>query len=140
MEYNVDNQSSLRKEKYNSTRTSKPVERNVENYFGAKKYRECKETQRKTRALLEQEEQGYTKQLTDLGKLSYFIEHFDMIRLEDQNLSPVGPFEDPRERTSFKYGHEMAKTLVANGFSENNYLKFLQDYELKYQINNTKNR
>ena len=90
--------------------------------------------------MLEQEEQGYTGQLTELGKLSYFTEHFDMINLKEQNIPQIGPFENPRERKSFKYGYEMGKMLVSRGFSEEHYRKLLLDYETKYQINNANHR
>ena len=63
-----------------------------------------------------------------------------MINLVDQNIPQVGPFEDPRERKSFKYGYEMGKMLVNRGFSEEHYRKLLLDYEIKYQINNANHR
>ena len=134
MEYNINNAHT------EINNINKSIRDNVNDYRGPKKWKEDKLLKRKERALLIQEEQGYTGQLTELGKLSYFTEYFDMINLVDQNIPQVGPFEDPRERKSFKYGYEMGKMLVIRGFSEEHYRKLLLDYEIKYQINNANHR
>lgn len=134
MEYNINNAHT------EINNINKSIRDNVNDYRGPKKWKEDKLLKRKERALLIQEEQGYTGQLTELGKLSYFTEYFDMINLVDQNIPQVGPFEDPRERRSFKYGYEMGKMLVGRGFSEEHYHKLLLDYETKYQINNANHR
>ena len=134
MEYNINNAHT------EINNINKSIRDNVNDYRGPKKWKEDKLLKRKERALLIQEEQGYTGQLTELGKLSYFTEYFDMINLVDQNIPQVGPFEDPRERKSFKYGYEMGKMLVNRGFSEEHYRKLLLDYEIKYQINNANHR
>ena len=134
MEYNINNAHTEINNVNKSRRDS------IDNYRGPKKWKEDKLLKRKERALLEQEEKGYTGQLTELGRISYFIEYFDMIKLEEQNLPQVGPFENPSEKASFKYGYEMGKILVKSGFSEENYHKLLQDFEIKYQINNANHR
>jgi len=138
MGYDINNNTHSERKNYNSTKNAKEVSRSISEYLGSKKYREAKEAQKKTEALLRQEEKGYTPQLIDLGKLSCFIEYFDMIRLEEQKLPQVGPFDNPSERESFKSGYEMGKILVRQGFSEENYHTFLENYEIKYQNNNPK--
>lgn len=138
MGYNEINGFFSERRNYRSKKSVKDIGKNLGENIEYQKFRDEEAARKKVVALLTQEEKGYKQQLTELGKLSCFIEHFDMIMLEEQQLPKVGPFEDPRERTSFKYGYEMGKVLVKQGFSEENYHTFLQNYEAKYQINNSK--
>lgn len=89
---------------------------------------------RMQRAILIQEEKGFTSQLTQLGKLCCYVEHFDMIGLNDQNISSVGPFEDPRKTQSFKNGYDLAGKLIKAGFTEQNYHDFAKCYEDTFNI------
>ena len=140
MEYETGNIFRSELGGYRSPKSVKSIGRDLGERIDAQKFRDEAEARQKAIAKVTVEEKGYKAQLTDLGKLSCFIERFDMIKLEDQNLPQVGPFEDPRERTSFKYGYEMGKVLVDNGFSEENYHAFSENYEAKYHKNSSKSK
>jgi len=140
MGYETNNTFRSERGNYSSTKSVRSIGRQTGELIDSQIFKAEDAERRKNIALVTQEEKGYKQQLTDLGKLSSFIECFDMIPLEEQQLPEVGPFEDPRERTSFKYGYEMGKILVKQGFSEENYHAFLQNYETKYQKNNSKSK
>lgn len=86
------------------------------------------------------EEKGYTAQLLSLGKICRFVEYFDNISLEEQQITSVGPFEDPKETKSFKNGYKSAQEFINAGLTERNYREFVKNYEQKYIIQDSKRR
>ena len=78
------------------------------------------------------EEKGYTAQLTSLGKICRFVEHFDNISLDKQEIMPVGPFINPKETKSFMNGYNSAQDYINAGLTEQNYHEIVKNYEEKY--------
>lgn len=140
MGYDIGNSLKSERKKYNNSFDIKKMATKRAILIDQQKFRDAEEKRTKERFIITQEEKGYSRQLIDSGKLSSFIEAFDFIKLEEQELEQIGPFENPRESKSFKDGYEMGKMLVSKGFSEENYHKFLQEYENKYKLNNKKHR
>ena len=78
------------------------------------------------------QEKGYSSELQLRGRKSYFEEFFDGISLENQDLPVVGPFQNIRETESFQGGRQRAFFLVNNGFTLEQYQKFLSEFEAKF--------
>ena len=65
-------------------------------------------------------EKPYSRDLNEMGKKSYFEEYFNGVKLENQILPKVGPFENPRETQSFKKGYVRGSEIVATSEKLNN--------------------
>lgn len=66
-------------------------------------------------------ESNYASKLNMLGREAYFIEYFDGIKLEDQTIEKVGPFEDPRKTVNFSKGYQRGAFLVEQGIVPEKY-------------------
>lgn len=77
------------------------------------------------------EEKGFGGELSTLGKLAYFTEYFDSIKISDQDIQSLIPIENPRETTSFKSGYERGRILVEQGFTKEHYHNFLESLRKK---------
>lgn len=115
----------------------------IRNYMAEKisnkKFKDEQDARNREYATIRWEEQGKKSQLTELGKICYFIETFDNIPLSEQKIEAVGPFEDPRESKSFQQGYKTAEAFVKNGFTKENYHSFVENYEKKYGCKKSKN-
>ena len=112
----------------------KPNKRGYFGYQVAKqiKRNEALEKEAKKREGMVKGEKIYAKELHLAGRKAAFEENFYGISLEEQNIKPIGPIEDPREVKSFKEGYEQGKFLLNNGYTEEMYLtKFLPEFEEK---------
>ena len=87
--------------------------------------------------MMRQEEKGCSAELNIRGRKAFFEEYFDNIKLEDQIIPSVGPIEDPRITESFKNGYQRGKLLVKNGFDNDKYQLFLEEFEEKYPSEKT---
>ena len=136
-----NNHSTLRENKgYRPKQSSDLVRKQKAEEIDSEKYKEAERERKRISATIQWNEKGYTQQLVELGKLCCFVEFFDKIPLEEQQIEQVGPFENPRECESFKKGYETGKIFVNNGFTEENYHVFVNNYENKYLNNNKKNK
>lgn len=72
-------------------------------------------------------EKGYSGELATIGKLAYFTEHFDGLKIEEQDIETVIPVEKPTKTSSFKSGYERGMYLVKHGFTEEHYHSFLEN-------------
>lgn len=68
---------------------------------------------------------AYARELFELGKKVYFEEYFNDIKLENQIITPIGPFEHPEETFNFKKGYErgaflVEKNIVPEEYKNNN--------------------
>lgn len=77
------------------------------------------------------EEKGYSGELSTLGKITCLIEHFDNISLTDEDLRSIVPLENIREKESFKSGYRLGIVLINQGFTEENYHKFIENLRTK---------
>ncbi len=83
-------------------------------------------------------EKPYSRELTELGKKSYFEEYFNGVKLENQILPKVGSFENPRETQSFKNGYLRGSEIVATSEKLNNLNLLPQEYQAAAQKRFTK--
>jgi len=120
-------------------RERKEIYKEISSRIEMEKFRKEEDERKKERAILQQEEKGYTVQLLELGKLCALVEKFDLIELNEQQIPQVGPFENPKQTTSFANGYSTGKILAKN-FTEENYHQFLETYENKYQVKNQKSK
>lgn len=125
---------------YTSKYSPKTVGKLIGNIIEDSKRNEEQRNKQRERVIMVQDEKGYTSQLTQLGKLCCFVEKFDMISLEEQNIGSVGPFEDPRITKSFKNGYTMAESLVKAGFNEASYRAFVKCYEDTFNVGNSRHK
>lgn len=112
----------------------------VSDQLASKKYQEAAMAKLKEFKIREAEEQKYSKQLLALGKLCAYREAFDGISLENQNISPVGPFEDPRKSESFQIGYDAAQPFIKIGLSEESYHDFENNYENEFETKEQNNK
>ena len=85
------------------------------------------------RNIHETSEKGYSSELNLRGRISAFEEHFEGIPLEEQEHPIVGPIYNILESESFQKGRERGLFLIKNGFTQEQYKKFLTEFEAKYQ-------
>lgn len=140
MSYEERNSYSSEVKGYTSQKDVKAVGRINGNVVAADIQREIEIKRNREKAITEQNEQGQSRQLIELGKLASFIEHFDMIKVDAQNLPPVEKIEEPKKQESFIKGYKFGKVLISKGFTEENYHNFCQEYERKYGIKKGINR
>lgn len=140
MNYDSNGATYRENKGFSSKYDSKFIRREIGDKIDYQKFADAEIERKKARAILEANEKGYTQQLLELGKLCCFVEAFDNIALNEQQISPVGPFENPVECESFKNGYQRGITLVDNGFSEQNYRDFVSHYEQKYINKNSKQK
>lgn len=74
-------------------------------------------------------EKPYSRDLNEMGKKSYFEEYYNGIKLANQILPKVGPFEDPRETTCFKRGYIRGSEMVAIAERQNNFNLIPAEYQ-----------
>lgn len=67
------------------------------------------------------EEKAYSKELFELGKKASFDEHYYDIKIENQDIAPVGPFEHPELTFSFKKGYERGIFLIEKNIVPDEY-------------------
>lgn len=125
---------------YKSNKNYNQISRSVGEAIDAQPFKDAELARNKENALIKFEEKGYTRQLIELGKICGFVEAIYNIPLNEQEISQVGPFDKPNECQSFKKGYESGKMLAKNGFTEQNYLTFLENYEAKYKIKGSKSK
>ena len=140
MSYEERNSYSSEVKGYTSSKDVKTVGRITGNVVASDIQREIENKRNKERTITEQNEQGQSGQLIELGKLASFIEHFDMIKVNEQNLPPVEKIEEPKKQASFIKGYEFGKVLISKGFTEENYHNFCQEFERKYGVKKGINR
>lgn len=80
---------------------------------------------------LTQEEKGYSSKLNHMGRIAFFKEYFEGKKLEEQQIPSIGPFDNPKKMTSFQNGYQRAALLVNNGFSYEDYKKYIGELEEK---------
>ena len=66
-------------------------------------------------------ERLHGRQLNMAGRKAYFEEYFTGIKLENQEIMPIGPFTDPRTTNSFKIGYQSGKLLIKRGIIPEEY-------------------
>lgn len=84
------------------------------------------------------EEKGYSGELSTLGKITYFTEYFYGIQLTEQDIKKVVPLDNPKDNPSFKEGYQRAMFLVKQGFTKDDYKKYLENInkEIKPKVDN----
>lgn len=122
-----------------SQHTRRSISKSLGNQIDDKHFREESDRKNIERAKIKALEKKCTSELIELGKICRFVEHFDKISLAEQNIPQVGPFEDPTIMPSFKQGYTMAESFINAGFSYENYLSFVENYENKFR-NNTNHK
>ena len=60
-------------------------------------------------------EKPYASTLNKMGRNAYYKEYFEEIKLENQILPAVGPFDDPSETFCFKQGYKRGEELLNAG-------------------------
>lgn len=110
---------------------------NRRGYFGDQVVKQFKrdealEKELKKRKGMLKGEETYAKELHLAGRKAAFEENFYGISLEEQNIKPIGPIEDPTKAKLFNEGYKQGIFLLNNGYTEEMYLtKFLPEYEEK---------
>lgn len=66
-------------------------------------------------------ERMFGKELNNAGRKAYFDEYFNGVKVENQEISPIGPFVDPRTTVSFKNGYQRGDFLVKSGIIPEEY-------------------
>lgn len=79
-------------------------------------------------------EKGYGGKLSLLGKLTYFCEWFEDVKITEEDIMSLVPLEKPMDTLSFKDGYNRAVALVKNGFAENDYYVFLNSLRHKEML------
>lgn len=72
-------------------------------------------------------ERQYASQLNMAGREAYFKECFYGIKLEDQQLPKIGPFENIIETHNFNEGYKRGKFLVDNNIVPEEYQQFINN-------------
>lgn len=75
-----------------------------------------KEEAKKTPA----DERPHAPRLSEMGKMAYFEEYYNGIKLENQVFPKIGIFDDPRETTCFKRGYARGAEMVSTAEKLNN--------------------
>lgn len=140
MKDDISKASRIENSGYKRKNNSKTVGKLIGNLIDDKKRIDERNERQKERLTTVHEEKGFTSQLTQLGKLCCFVEHFDMIGLDEQNIISVGPFEFPRNTKSFERGYILAKGLIKAGFTEQNYYDFVKYYEDTFNVDTSKHK
>lgn len=139
MNYDRSNASGRENKKYSSRHNYQSVRNTISDYIYSQQFRDAEEQRNRENAIRYNTEKGKTSQLIELGKLCGFIEFFDKIPLNEQEILPIEQIDNPRETESFKRGYTFAQTLIKNGFTEENYHSFERNYE-KYPKGNQKHK
>lgn len=79
----------------------------------------------------EQSERKINSYLKEIGKYSAFLEVFDNIRLEEQELPMIETVEDIKTNDYFLEGRRFGFTLIENGFDMEKFIQYRTDREKK---------
>lgn len=71
--------------------------------------------------------------LKEMGKYSAFKEVFEGIPLEEQDFSYINSNDDIKSNNSFVEGRKFGFVLIKNGFSKENYNKYVSINETKHR-------
>ena len=66
-------------------------------------------------------ERIHGRKLNEAGRNAYFEEYFNGVKLENQIIEPIGPFDDPRTTKSFQIGYERGPLLINMGLIPEKY-------------------
>jgi len=88
------------------------------------------------------EEKGYSGELSTLGKIDIFEQHFYNKKLNDSIINRVAKIDNPRKSKSFKEGQIKAISLIKQGFGLEEYAIFLKNInkKLKEKLVETQNK
>lgn len=84
------------------------------------------------------EEKGYSGELSTIGKIVYFTEHFYGMQITEEDIKKVIPLDNPKDNKSFKEGYQRAIILVKQGFTKEDYKKYLENInrDIKPKVDN----
>lgn len=132
MGYNKTDYTINETKGYSHGKSAKAIGKKIGDFIESKKFIEAEEARKAETTITRYEEKYKSRQLTLLGRLCGYVEAFDGIRLEDQNIPEVEEIENPSQTKSFKEGYVQAIRLANAGLPKEKYYEQLEEYENEF--------